>query len=64
VSRPIFFTENGSGSEIAGNGTGTGINGYMKMNKYERKYNKIGENRDYTPGCMTRSKKRVSLLEL
>jgi hypothetical protein len=43
VSRPIFFTGNKSGSEIAGNGTGTRINGYTKMNKYERKYNKNGQ---------------------
>ena len=36
---PYFFTGNGIGMGTAGNGMGTGINGYTKTNKYGRGYN-------------------------
>ena len=36
---PYFFTGNGIGMGTAGNGMGTGINGYTKTNKYGWGYN-------------------------
>jgi hypothetical protein len=36
---PYFFTRNGTGTEIARNRMGTGIDGYTKMNKYGWEYN-------------------------
>ena len=39
---PYFFTENGIGMGTAGNGMGTGINGYTETNKYGQGYNGNG----------------------
>jgi hypothetical protein len=39
---PYFFIGNGSGTRTARNGMGTGIDGYIKMNKYEHEYNGNG----------------------